>query len=286
LTFPLNSSKLKPNKHLFSNPHQMKKLYTLLCALGLIGTAQAEIVYESFGENGWRIPLHSAATLDVDQDGSIDFVFNGVGEGTSIHAQFLVGCTGAEYTLNPATQTYDYLIKSYDDGDVIGNGDYFDEGRPLPIWDAGTGGVDAWADGNAHYAGFMLWNGHTYGWMKIGYDATNGDLIIYEWAWDNTGDPIEAGARGANSVAEYALAEVNTFPNPATDHVNLQFNQELAQVKLSVYDMGGRKVYAQVVRPNFGAIHRLNTSQWEQGQYLIRIEAPEGNLQRKVSVLR
>ena len=266
----------------------MKRLYTLLAAMTLAASAFATIHYTDYGVNGLHISLDEALTMDLNVDGVIDFTFCDINGGVSVTPNFVNGCIGAEY----ANQVFDdqgvsigYVPNTYTG--TIGDGETWHEGDPLPIWIDGIGGLGSWGDNRSHHIGFMLMQGHTFGWMRVGFDADNQEFILYEMAWDDSGASIEAGYKGiVASINEIDAPSASTYPNPAQDVVNVALNNMPDQVNLEVIDAAGRVIYRKTLNNGLEATHQLNTSGWEAGQYFLRFQAGEVLLRESVIVTR
>lgn len=67
-------------------------------------------------------------------------------------------------------------------------------------------------------------------------------------------------------IAKNTLESFNVFPNPATDNVTLQIDQQIHQGE--IYDMTGRM--AQTIQPTSKTI---NVSQLAPGQYVIKVRS-------------
>ena len=266
----------------------MKKLFTSLAAVTLSAGAFATIHYTDYGVNGLHIAIDQALTLDLNNDGTIDFTFCDIGGGVSVTPTFIEGCIGADYAnqvFDDQGQHFGYVPNAYTG--TIGNGEPWQEGDPLPIWQSGVGGLGAWADNDSHYLGIMLMQTNTFGWMRVGFDAANEEFVLYEMAWDDSGSPIEAGYRGVvANINVVEAASANTYPNPAQDVVNVALNNMPDQVNLEVIDAAGRVIYRETLNNGLEATHQLNTSEWEAGQYFLRLQAGELLLRESVMVTR
>lgn len=86
--------------------------------------------------------------------------------------------------------------------------------------------------------------------------------------------------RGTVGINEIAAGEINVYPNPATSVINVA-NAEGAQI--SVFDMNGRRV-ANV--ENASANEMINSANFAEGLYIVRIVDGQNVTTKKVSVVR
>ena len=86
--------------------------------------------------------------------------------------------------------------------------------------------------------------------------------------------------RGNVGINEIANGEINVYPNPATSVINVA-NAEGAQI--SVFDMNGRRV-ANV--ESASANEMINSANFAEGLYIVRIVDGQNVTTKKVSVVR
>ena len=267
----------------------MKRLYSIIAALSFTSAAFATIHHTDFGPQGLRISVDQALEMDFNNDGIMDFTFCDVGMGLSITPALVQGCIAADSAhqiFDAQLNHFGYVPKTFTG--YIGDGEPWHEGGPLPIWRANYGGgLLDWSDGLPHYMGLLLMQTQSYGWLRISYDEITMELVIYEYAWDDSGSAILAGDRGiSTNINELELPSVSTYPNPAQDVVNVALNNMPDQVNLEVIDAAGRVIYRKTLNNGLEATHQLNTSGWEAGQYFLRLQAGEVLLRERVIVTR
>ena len=96
------------------------------------------------------------------------------------------------------------------------------------------------------------------------------NIQIYE----GTSCALIEGLSGAiGAVAVDNITDVNVYPNPAVDKVNLSYQSaEDAATSIEIFTITGARVYAQSVRSQVGSnIATLNVGNFDNGTYLIRI---------------
>ncbi len=66
----------------------------------------------------------------------------------------------------------------------------------------------------------------------------------------------------------------NIFPNPAQDYVDIDLSEVVGNpVNIHIYSIIGKELYQQKIESAQTAPHRISLSQFETGQYLMRIES-------------
>ena len=83
------------------------------------------------------------------------------------------------------------------------------------------------------------------------------------------------------------ISDVNVYPNPATDKVNVEFNlSEYSPVEVSMTDMVGKRIYHEKLEnASPGPKHfEVVTNDLLPGMYLLKVDAGSGSFVRKVSI--
>jgi hypothetical protein len=93
---------------------------------------------------------------------------------------------------------------------------------------------------------------------------------------------------GSNDWAKSPLFTLNTFPNPATEIVNIEFELENATYgEAAIYDLAGRKV-EQILAPNSMLFTGKNQLQWRpnvaNGNYFVYLDINGQHITRKIAV--
>ena len=93
-------------------------------------------------------------------------------------------------------------------------------------------------------------------------------------------------AAGLESID--ALLQVNTYPNPSSDLVNITFVQKVAGAgQLMIRDLTGKLIYQQEIQLAAGKNEiPVATKDWDSGLYLYQINTPEGIVNRSLSVIK
>ncbi len=84
---------------------------------------------------------------------------------------------------------------------------------------------------------------------------------------------------------EQAFRHISVYPNPATNHVQLQFSTlEAEEVKVSLVNMNGQLVYDHSERVNGAFTHLISLEGFAKGVYLLHTYSNSGVLTRKLVI--
>ena len=83
------------------------------------------------------------------------------------------------------------------------------------------------------------------------------------------------------AAEELNVADIELFPNPAKDHVTIQWDSQLSLI-VAVYDAAGRLVGNPVEKTGEC---QLNTSNWDTGIYSVVLSDQQGNRVNKRMVI-
>ncbi len=100
-------------------------------------------------------------------------------------------------------------------------------------------------------------------------------------------DDVEMTVDG-NSVGLFEFEtgenEVIIFPNPAKEVINLQFRNVLGDVEVKIVDLAGKVVSNQKVVAAYGTAYVLNTSDVNNGSYIMTV-TQNGNVMRTENIV-
>jgi hypothetical protein len=143
-------------------------------------------------------------------------------------------------------------------------------------------------------------NGNLPGWLKLIGDTISGTPMIADTGCINlvVTATDAAGAKTSQTftycVEGYPVSikelgsgvfEVNMYPNPARDKVNIEFNSsEMNEIQLSVTDITGKLI----LRRQYGVTNKVifDMSGKSQGMYFVNIQAGENLVVKKLVVNR
>jgi hypothetical protein len=93
---------------------------------------------------------------------------------------------------------------------------------------------------------------------------------------------IPVGTTNTENVAD-TENQLQVHPNPATDQVIIDWQGENYQdLTVEVYDMTGKQI--RQLRFDYGNVLRVNTSDWQNGLYLIRVSDGKKTYTEKIIV--
>ena len=85
---------------------------------------------------------------------------------------------------------------------------------------------------------------------------------------------------GLNDIPENILSNINIFPNPAVDVLNIN---NIGGANVQIVNLLGQVIYQE---NNISESHQINISSLENGNYIVRIITNEGILDHKVMIAR
>ncbi|MBE9491514.1 MAG: T9SS type A sorting domain-containing protein, partial [Bacteroidetes bacterium] len=92
-------------------------------------------------------------------------------------------------------------------------------------------------------------------------------------------DPTDESCELITSVPEFLLNATTVYPNPASDVVNIKSDFEIESIR--VYSHSGQIVADQLIN---NTMYQLNTSEFNSGLYLFRIETSEGTITKRIVI--
>lgn len=93
----------------------------------------------------------------------------------------------------------------------------------------------------------------------------------------------DVALNGYNGISEMLFSgeEINVYPSPASDIVNISISENISNATLSVVDMNGRKITAQTVSGNQFTV---DASTFQSGNYIVILQEGNTILGRKTFV--
>lgn len=132
-------------------------------------------------------------------------------------------------------------------------------------------------------------------WRTIQADLTDyegQDVLIRFYFTSSWGDAmyidnVELKNVASNENELTATEKLTVYPNPATTDLSFDLDIEnAAEVTVTMMDLLGRTVMTQSLGTIDKVNHTINTSDFESGAYLLRINAGERVFVRKVSIVK
>lgn len=126
-------------------------------------------------------------------------------------------------------------------------------------------------DGDISVATFNIPNG-------IYFDEADGTMYITDFGSKNL--RIISGITLGNDEFSDAENYLIIAPNPAKNYFEIQFSgKRFTTFELKIYDASGKLVYENSHQEIF---HKIDTSSWNNGIYLLEITTKEGTLRKKL----
>lgn len=129
------------------------------------------------------------------------------------------------------------------------------------------------------------------GTYRLGVWVDSGEEISETDENNNTGllDGDNTYTPATSSIKEKkdALSKLSTFPNPASNNLNVQYAlSKNAKVSIKIYDMSGRKVYtkakSRLQQGNY--LQKIDISGLEKGIYSLTLEAGKQTAVKKIAI--
>ena len=109
-----------------------------------------------------------------------------------------------------------------------------------------------------------------YGVVKVVFSKTGVPSDFAEGTFVGIVEP------GSGTVSIEKLIEIKLFPNPANDNLIIVSATELFSSSLEIYDMLGKKMYANVKREG-ATIFSIDVDSFSKGIYLLNIKLKDGS---------
>jgi len=163
-------------------------------------------------------------------------------------------------------------------------------------------------DGTVHNTATLVYSTRTWNDGQVGSPTCN--LFLEQWHWGvadypmpvaqtvelTTTGPCPPGVGYRQSkflvgnpigIDEDALQEVNLFPNPANNEVNVEWTVlQPSNLTLRVFNTFGQIIYDTKI-PRTGATkHPINTSQWPSGAYTVTLDHSSGTLRKRLVIIK
>lgn len=140
----------------------------------------------------------------------------------------------------------------------------------FPEWTLLTIDVSDFADNDLHTFGI---NGYSESGSNIFFDSF----------------VLTVNGQVSASVSEMMNKEVEmtVYPNPATEAINLQFNQAVSgMATVRIYDVHGRLINQENLNEIYNALFTMDTQAFEAGMYVIEVTNGDNIFTKRFSVVR
>lgn len=115
--------------------------------------------------------------------------------------------------------------------------------------------------------------------------TTNGTFEVVLTVGNQCGDFMvtESFIINSNAVTEAELANVNIYPNPSHNYLNIELtNRESDLIRMDVLDINGKLILSNTFK---SAYYKLDVSNMTAGTYLIRLKSDDATYYKKVVIM-
>jgi hypothetical protein len=136
-----------------------------------------------------------------------------------------------------------------------------------------------WTNVNGKYLALKIQAGTDfyYGWIKLGVTIDNYlvTIKIMEYAYNSTpNQPILAGQTMTTGTIENSFASsINLYPNPADDHLTIDFGSINKKVGVNITDMTGKIMYSTTASETEKI--EVDTKDFAAGIYVVQIQTAD-----------
>jgi len=296
----------------------MKKVILFAFALFTTLSLQAELVYNNYGTDGWRIGVDENIVVDIDFDGQNDFYVNQYSGELGFTPIFGKGCfssmSSGSYTMFGARE-----LRIHSPGDILDQSvntfAFIDDDRGS-VYSFNSDEIAAgWENQEDRYVGFFIFSSGRFGWMKISVDIDAQELIIKEMAYETvSAAPIEIGYAGEPTTPENELPNLTSTdkggdyeniietsvtelkevkglivaPNPANDIFAITLNNTSNEnLSVVIYNNVGKEVYRtnnNILPGEFFV--EVSAGDWSSGIYFIQFQGKKGIKTERLFVVK
>ena len=87
------------------------------------------------------------------------------------------------------------------------------------------------------------------------------------------------GTENSLSNVDLSLNNIQIYPNPVTDHVNISLPNQIKDASIKLIDLTGKVIISQNIK---GAINKINIPNIPQGVYVLELKTSEGTINKKI----
>lgn len=137
----------------------------------------------------------------------------------------------------------------------------------------------------------IIYNTSTVGTYKIkvyGYNGAYSNTQCYTLLVQTSANPFRYANGETNGELNADKSEISLFPNPAFDHVTVQFNSQVkADAMVSVYNLVGQRVYANQILALEGLNeYNINLDHFGKGAYIVEVSTGDQSLRKEFIVTK
>jgi hypothetical protein len=267
--------------------------------------ANAQIVYTNIQPNVRlscnNIPCNKNYSLDLNNDGVIDFILTTFKEGIGFGGQgYMVGVKVLSLSTNSILVSSISNAAALTSSDIIQSTSIWQSGmKYLRVYYSLSGTAGNWSTINNKYLGLKFnVNGQSYfGWvlLSVSVSSSQATVTIKSYAYDTT--PNHSILAGATSGARFAgenlrnenILPLVIYPNPVSNSTTITFSLlQSENVTLKIYDVNGRlisilanKIFEEGENEFVWSVDELNA-----GIYFLQFQSTENSLTKKLIVTK
>lgn len=137
----------------------------------------------------------------------------------------------------------------------------------------------------------IIYNTSTVGTYKIkvyGYNGAYSNTQCYTLLVQTSANPFRFANGETDGELNADKSEISLFPNPAFDHVTVQFNSQVkADAMVSVYNLLGQRVYANQILALEGLNeYNINLDHFGKGAYIVEVSTGDQSLRKEFIVTK
>ena len=257
-----------------------------------------QITYKDFGE-GLIIELNEAYSMDINDDGIVDFYINEHHNELGFTPIPTFGCfaitSDSSYTAFGARELQVFKVGEKIRWDYQSMDNYMENDRGS-IFSESEGIVEGWENEVDQYLGFAVFTSGeivSNGWMKVSVNTENKTLAVKELAFQNFKNfhdqpSLEIGKTSTeecsialNSVLDRLLIR----PNPIEDFIEFDlYYIGDEQLHFSIYNSAGKLMFRKTSRGYVS--YSISTASWDNGQYFLNFKSINGVKTKKILVVK
>lgn len=223
------------------------------------------------GENGAGSPPNERIEKLIDNDINTKYLVRAVSSWLEIKTNRYTRLTG--YTITsandaPSRDPRDWLLRGWDD----------EAGRWVTLHT-----VNDHPEWESRFR-MKVWNVENDNWFH------RYRLIINGINGNEQGLMQMAELELFGEVGDYTVVEISknpeilVFPNPATDHLDIEWSGQVTNPEIALFDITGRRVHSVIINAAGKSMVRLNTETYRPGLYILQMKAGDALISKKIMI--
>lgn len=110
----------------------------------------------------------------------------------------------------------------------------------------------------------------TYNFIDKGRRSGIGYYKLVQYDYNGTSEAFPMASSNCSFASDI---QISAYPNPTNGNFSVQISGEVNEVRLTMFDMTGKKVYAEVVNANTGDVQmNVSVNHFAAGAYILKVE--------------